>query len=66
MADDQHPTVEQLQAALRALQEQHAVTLAENAELRQQQVAAADVLRVIAASPSDLDAVLLSLVAHAA
>ena len=33
MADDQYLTVEQLQAELRALQERHAATLAENALL---------------------------------
>ena len=58
--DDQAATVEQLRAELKALQEQHSIALAENADLRDQQAGTAEILRVIATSPTGLQRALES------
>ena len=64
MADDDAATVEQLQAENRRLQARLAAVHAENSELRDQQDATADILRIIATSPTDalpvLEAILRS------
>lgn len=60
MADTSTPTVEQLQAELLALQERHAVALAENATLRDQHAATADILHVIATSPTNVKNALMA------
>src|SRR3954471_4020681 len=65
MADDQTPTVEQLQAELRELRVQHATALTDIAALRTHQSATAEVLRVIASSPTDLQRVLDAIAASA-
>src|SRR4051812_5175000 len=65
MADDQTPTVEQLQDALRQLQERHAASEAENTALQAQQAATSEILRSIASSPTDVQPVLDAIVASA-
>src|SRR5215216_2435779 len=57
MADDA-VTVEQLQAELRRRDERDAAAQAEIDALREQQTATAEVLRVIASSPSNVNAAL--------
>jgi signal transduction histidine kinase len=65
MADDT-ATVEQLRAELRRLREERSTDRAEIASLREQQAATAEILRIIAASPTDLQVVLDALVGSAA
>ena len=57
MADDA-ATVEQLRAELRQVREENAALAAELADSREQQTAAAEILRALAGSPTDLQAVL--------
>jgi two-component system NtrC family sensor kinase len=73
MADDSSTAVERLQAELRQLQEEYAASRIEvaalreeNSSLREHEAALAEVLRVIAFSPADLQQVLDALVASAA
>ena len=66
MADDRDATIARFEAALAAARQREAALVAELAESREQQVATAEVLRVIASSPTDLAAVLNSIVRSAA
>jgi signal transduction histidine kinase len=66
MADDRDARIAQFEAALAVARQREASLVAELAESREQQVATAEVLRVIASSPTDLDGVLGSVTQAAA
>ena len=66
MADDRDARIAQSEAALAVARQREASLVAELAESREQQVATAEVLRVIASSPTDLDGVLGSVTQAAA
>src|SRR5581483_2701129 len=66
MADDRDARIAQFEAALASARQREAALVAELAESREQQVATAEVLRVIASSPTDLETVLQAILDAAA